>query len=88
LVLCLHLSANLIGEIAILLNKHNAYFILSWCYCWQVRHVIFLLCQFVNYIEVVRLPIYYPSQQEMDDPKLYADNVRRLMATEVCIYFG
>ncbi|XP_045795944.1 lysophospholipid acyltransferase LPEAT1-like isoform X1 [Trifolium pratense] len=54
----------------------------AWDSISGVRHVIFLLCQFVNYIEVVRLPIYYPSQQEMDDPKLYADNVRRLMATE------
>nr|AZM65198.1 lysophospholipid acyltransferase 7 [Vitellaria paradoxa] len=47
-----------------------------------VRHVLFLLCQFVNYLEVVWLPVYYPSQQEKDDPKLYADNVRRLMARE------
>lgn len=51
----------------------------------QVRHVIYLLCQFVNHLEVVRLPIYCPSQQEKDDPKLYASNVRRLMASEVCI---
>ncbi|AES82037.1 lysophospholipid acyltransferase LPEAT1 isoform X1 [Medicago truncatula] len=54
----------------------------AWDSISGVRHVIFLLCQFVNYIEVIQLPIYYPSQQEMDDPKLYADNVRRLMATE------
>ncbi|XP_048330949.1 lysophospholipid acyltransferase LPEAT1 isoform X2 [Ziziphus jujuba] len=51
------------------------------CFC-KVRHVIFLLCQFVNHLEVVRLPIYYPTQQEKDDPKLYANNVRRLMASE------
>lgn len=50
----------------------------------QVRHVIFLFCQFVNHIEVTRLPVYYPSQQEKDDPKLYANNVRKLMAREVC----
>ena len=49
--------------------------------------MIFLLCQFVNYMEVIRLPVYHPSQQEMDDPKLYANNVRRLMATEVFIWF-
>jgi lysophosphatidylcholine acyltransferase/lyso-PAF acetyltransferase len=35
-------------------------------------------------MEVTELPTYYPSQQEKDDPKLYASNVRRLMATEVC----
>ncbi|WVY89930.1 hypothetical protein V8G54_035444 [Vigna mungo] len=49
-----------------------------------VRHAIFILCQFVNYMEVIQLPTYYPSQQEQDDPKLYANNVRRLMASEVC----
>uniref|UniRef100_R7WDF3 Uncharacterized protein n=1 Tax=Aegilops tauschii TaxID=37682 RepID=R7WDF3_AEGTA len=38
--------------------------------------------EFVNYLEVVHLPVYYPSEQEKDDPKLYADNVRKLMAVE------
>lgn len=51
----------------------------------QARHVFFLLCQFVNYIEVTKLPVYYPSQQEKEDPRLYAENVRRLMAHEVYI---
>uniref|UniRef100_A0A0E0JHM7 Phospholipid/glycerol acyltransferase domain-containing protein n=1 Tax=Oryza punctata TaxID=4537 RepID=A0A0E0JHM7_ORYPU len=46
------------------------------------RHVFLLLCQFVNYIEVVRLPVYCPSEQEKEDPKLYANNVRKLIATE------
>ncbi|PSS31357.1 Lysophospholipid acyltransferase [Actinidia chinensis var. chinensis] len=54
----------------------------AWDSISGVRHVIFLLCQFVNYLEVTWLPVYYPSQQEKDDPKLYADNVRRLMARE------
>ncbi|TQD70130.1 hypothetical protein C1H46_044333 [Malus baccata] len=54
----------------------------AWDSISGVRHVIFLLCQFVNHIEVTRLPVYYPSQQEKDDPKLYASNVRRLMANE------
>lgn len=53
----------------------------------QVRHVVFLLCQFVNYMEVTRLPVYCPSEQEKDDPKLYADNIRKLMASEVCAFF-
>lgn len=34
-------------------------------------------------MEVQKLPVYYPSQQEKDDPKLYAENVRKLMAHEV-----
>ncbi|XP_019153333.1 PREDICTED: lysophospholipid acyltransferase LPEAT1-like isoform X2 [Ipomoea nil] len=46
------------------------------------RHVLLLLCQFINYMEVIWLPVYCPSQQEKDDPKLYAENVRRLMARE------
>ncbi|KAK9066687.1 hypothetical protein SSX86_014010 [Deinandra increscens subsp. villosa] len=46
------------------------------------RHVILLLCQFVNNITVTRLPLYHPSQEEKEDPKLYAENVRRLMARE------
>ncbi|CAL4963955.1 unnamed protein product [Urochloa decumbens] len=46
------------------------------------RHVFLLLCQFVNYMEVVRLPVYYPSEQEKKDPKLYANNVRKLIAME------
>ncbi|XP_068313339.1 lysophospholipid acyltransferase LPEAT1-like isoform X1 [Pyrus communis] len=54
----------------------------AWDSISGVRHVIFLLCQFVNHIEVTRLPVYYPSQQEKDDPKLYASNVRRLMSHE------
>ncbi|KAL4649890.1 hypothetical protein ACB092_01G046800 [Castanea dentata] len=54
----------------------------AWDSISGVRHVIYLLCQFVNHLEVVRLPIYCPSQQEKDDPKLYASNVRRLMASE------
>ncbi|TVU18957.1 hypothetical protein EJB05_35080 [Eragrostis curvula] len=46
------------------------------------RHIFLLLCQFVNYLEVIHLPVYYPSEQEKDDPKLYANNVRKLMAVE------
>ncbi|GMJ15389.1 LYSOPHOSPHATIDYLETHANOLAMINE ACYLTRANSFERASE1 [Hibiscus trionum] len=54
----------------------------AWDSITGVRHVILLLCQFVNHMEVIHLPSYCPSQQEKDDPKQYANNVRRLMATE------
>ncbi|KAF8406397.1 hypothetical protein HHK36_008484 [Tetracentron sinense] len=54
----------------------------AWDSISGLRHVILLLCQFVNYIEVTRLPVYYPSQQEKEDPKLYANNIRKLMASE------
>lgn len=49
----------------------------------QTRHVILLLCQFVNYLEVVRLPVYVGTQKEYADPNLYANNVRTLMGAEV-----
>ncbi|KAM0915957.1 hypothetical protein ACQ4PT_010477 [Festuca glaucescens] len=45
------------------------------------RHVFLLLCQFANYMEVVRLPVYYPSEQEKEDPRIYANNVRKLLGT-------
>ncbi|MCL7036674.1 hypothetical protein MKW94_004844 [Papaver nudicaule] len=54
----------------------------AWDSISGLRHVVLLLCQFVNYIEVIRLPIYYPSDQEKKDPKLYAHNIRKLMACE------
>ncbi|KAG6401001.1 hypothetical protein SASPL_137846 [Salvia splendens] len=54
----------------------------AWDSISGARHVILLLSQFVNYIEVKRLPVYHPSEQEMEDPKLYAANVRKLMAQE------
>ncbi|URE31340.1 Acyltransferase [Musa troglodytarum] len=54
----------------------------AWDSISGVRHVFLLLCQFVNHIEVIWLPVYYPSEQEKEDPKLYANNVRKLMATE------
>ncbi|KAL6504399.1 Lysophospholipid acyltransferase lpeat1 [Orobanche gracilis] len=54
----------------------------AWDSISGVRHVILLLCQFVNYIEVTKLPVYEPSEQENEDPKIYAENVRQLMAHE------
>ncbi|MCL7033217.1 hypothetical protein MKW94_002922 [Papaver nudicaule] len=54
----------------------------AWDTISGVRHIVLLLCQFVNHIEVIRLPVYHPSEQEKEDPRLYADNVRKLLATE------
>ncbi|KAL7117282.1 hypothetical protein ACP275_03G062300 [Erythranthe tilingii] len=48
----------------------------AWDSISGVRHVVLLLSQFVNHIEVTRLPVYHPSEQEREDPKLYAENVR------------
>ncbi|KAG0584199.1 hypothetical protein M758_3G192300 [Ceratodon purpureus] len=54
----------------------------AWDTISGVRHVILLLCQYVNHLEVVRLPVYRPTEKECADPKLYANNVRTLMAAE------
>lgn len=54
----------------------------AWDTISGARHVVLLMCQYVNHLEVVRLPVYRPTQKECSDPKLYADNVRRLMAAE------
>lgn len=54
----------------------------AWDSISGVRHVVFLFCQFINHLEVVWLPIYFPSEKEKLDPKLYASNVRKWMADE------
>lgn len=38
------------------------------------------LCQFEIKTEVTYLPVYYPNMEEKKDPKLYANNVRVLLA--------
>jgi hypothetical protein len=45
------------------------------------------MCQFVNHMEVIQLPVYSPSEKELTDPKLYANNVRAQMALEVISNF-
>lgn len=43
------------------------------------------LTQFHTYCEIEFLPVYHPSEEEKKDPKLYARNVRNLMARELGI---
>ncbi|TKC39050.1 hypothetical protein EI555_017329, partial [Monodon monoceros] len=38
------------------------------------------LCQFHNQVEIEFLPVYTPSEEEKQDPTLYASNVRHVMA--------
>nr|CAB3263476.1 lysophosphatidylcholine acyltransferase 2-like [Phallusia mammillata] len=38
------------------------------------------LCQFQIHTEVTYLPVYYPNEEEKQDPKLYANNVRTVLA--------
>ena len=40
----------------------------------------FSLCQLSIKARVIYLPVYNPSKKEKDDPKLYANNVKNLMA--------
>eukprot|EP00250_Pteridium_aquilinum_P004426 c14637_g1_i1 orf=443-1786(-) len=54
----------------------------AWDSISGARHVVLLLCQFINFLEVLVLPVYAPSEEEKADPKLYASNVRKLMASE------
>ncbi|XP_055601061.1 lysophosphatidylcholine acyltransferase isoform X2 [Uranotaenia lowii] len=43
------------------------------------------LTQFHTFCEIEFMPVYYPSEEEKHDPKLYARNVRNLMARELGI---
>ncbi len=36
--------------------------------------------QFANCMEVIHMPVYFPSEEEKADPELYAENVRTAMA--------
>ena len=38
------------------------------------------LTQFVTYCEIEFLPVYVPSEEELGDARLFADNVRDVMA--------
>lgn len=42
-----------------------------------------LLCEPRLYLRVTRLPLYRPSAEERADPRLFAENVRRLMARQL-----
>lgn len=46
-------------------------------------HYLRMQSQFANFCEVIVLPPYVPSKEEKSDPRLYADNVRKLMAEEL-----
>ena len=37
----------------------------------------------MNHLQVEILPVYYPSAAEASNPRLYADNVRQLMAARL-----
>lgn len=45
-----------------------------------IAGLFYTLCQFHNKLELEWLPVYNPSEEEMDDAKLYAENVRQVMS--------
>ena len=44
-------------------------------------------CQFVQRMEVKFLPVYKPNEAERKDATLYANNMQRLMASHLGMYF-
>lgn len=45
-----------------------------------VLHIIFLMTQPINRLQVKHLPVYVPNNAEKSNPRLYANNVRQKMA--------
>lgn len=58
------------------LTGHNP----GWGVIRPYMHLLRLMTQVYNDIEVQCLPVYHPSEEEKADPQLYAANVRALMA--------
>jgi len=61
-------------------NHHDT---ISWT--WDQPHgvalcILYSVCQLHIYVEMEFLPPYTPSEAEKDDPQLFADNVRKVMA--------
>ncbi|KAJ3687000.1 hypothetical protein LUZ61_016164 [Rhynchospora tenuis] len=55
---------------------------LAWESISGVPHAILVLCQWINYLDVIKLPMYYPSEEEKKNPQIYAINVRKLISRE------
>lgn len=47
-----------------------------------------ILSQFANHVEYVRLPVYYPSEEEKADPSLYAHNLHAMLLQKSEEAFG
>ena len=50
--------------------------------CSLPFHILGTLSQLISFMKVKRLPVYYPSEEEKNDPKLYAENIKKLMVKE------
>ena len=62
----------------ILLKYENKHFNPAWGIVADERiHFVRALCQFRKRVDVLVLPVYYPSEEEKKDPALFASNVRK-----------
>jgi len=79
----------------VILRYNNMWDTVTWTWegytAWEVT--FFTLSQFVIHLSLEYLPPYIPSEEEIENPKLYASNVRKVMAermgvpTTDCSYY-
>lgn len=72
----------------VLIKYHLNHDTVSWT--WDQPHgfiacFLYTICQWKNEVELVYLPPYHPDQEEMENPVLFANNVRQLMASKLKI---
>jgi lysophosphatidylcholine acyltransferase / lyso-PAF acetyltransferase len=76
-----------IQPILVKYNQYGGPDTLSWT--WDgppaLQSIYLTLCRFSTGLKLVKLPVYYPSPEEQDDPELYANNVSELMAKQLKI---
>lgn len=75
------ISGNPVKPVAIHYPPGN--FSPAWETVGALYHAIRLFSQFSNSCEIHWLPVYYPSDAEKKDPKLYAENVRKAIAKAI-----
>jgi 1-acyl-sn-glycerol-3-phosphate acyltransferase len=64
------------------------------CWAWDGPSILYsfylTMCRFSTGIKIVKLPVYYPSEEEQNDPELYASNMSNLLANHMkipCLYY-
>ena len=62
-----------------IIKNHWKHFQPTWETIPEFNFYFRLFTQYRNYVEIIHLPIYYPNENEIKDPELYAENVRKLM---------
>ncbi|XP_068211115.1 lysophosphatidylcholine acyltransferase 2 isoform X1 [Palaemon carinicauda] len=61
-------------------NNNTDSFTWTWDGPGALKMLWVTLCQFHNYVELEYLPVYTPNEEEKMDAKLFANNVRQVMA--------